>query len=270
MASKLIKKICLLGDSSVGKTSLVRKYVYDTFDDKYIATIGTKTVKKELKVDYFGKDLNLTLMIWDILGQKEYRKVQSMSFQGTSGALVVCDITRHETLESLRDYWVPEVRKVAGDIPMVFLANKCDLVDQKGFDEGELGELSQSFGGYYMLTSAKTGENVDNAFITLGKSLVSGGEKSVVTAKKEQEKLSPGEVLDNIFGHFVEHYGQDTDFAMAVIRKQCNTIGLDIKAPTKGQMLKLVDRLAEVEKDTLSPAQISKNKVDRRNYLLRM
>ena len=60
MASKLIKKVCLLGDSSVGKTSLVRKYVYDTFDDHYIATIGTKTVKKELSVGYFGKDVNLT------------------------------------------------------------------------------------------------------------------------------------------------------------------------------------------------------------------
>ena len=92
MAGKLIKKVCLLGDSSVGKTSLVRKYVYDTFDDSYIATIGTKTVKKQLSVSHFGKDIDLTLMIWDILGQKEYRKVQSMSFQGTSGALVVCDI----------------------------------------------------------------------------------------------------------------------------------------------------------------------------------
>ena len=270
MASKLIKKVCLLGDSSVGKTSLVRKYVYDSFDDKYIATIGTKTVKKELEVEYFGKELNLTLMIWDILGQKEYRKVQSMSFQGTSGALVVCDLTRSETLQSLKDYWVPELRKVAGNIPMIFLANKCDLVGQEDFDITELSDYACEFGGYYMPTSAKTGENVENAFLTLGKSLVGGKDDASVTVKKKEAKLSPGEVLDNIFGHFVEHYGQETDFAMAVIRKQCNTIGLDIKNPSKGQIVKLIDRLGEVEKDTLSPGQISKNKVDRRNFLLRM
>ncbi len=270
MASKLIKKVCLLGDSSVGKTSLVRKYVYDTFDDRYIATIGTKTVKKELTMDYFGKNLDLTLMIWDILGQKEYRKVQSMSFQGTSGALVVSNITRPETLESLKEYWVPELRKVAGNIPMVFLANKADLIDKAGFNESQLGELVNEFGGYYMLTSAKTGENVENAFLTLGKALVGGSDASSVSVKKAEEKLSPAEALDNIFGHFVDNFGQDTDFAMAVIRKQCNTIGLDIKSPTKGQILKLIDRLADVEKDTLSPAQISKNKVERRNYLLKM
>jgi len=270
MASKLIKKVCLLGDSSVGKTSLVRKYVFDTFDDAYIATIGTKTVKKELSVEYFGKELNLTLMIWDILGQKEYRRVQSMSFQGTSGALVVCDITRPESLQSLHDYWVPELRKIAGNIPIVFLANKCDLIGKEGFDESDLNKLADEYGGYYMLTSAKTGENVENAFITLGKSLVGGKEDSSVSVKKEEKKLSPGEALDNIFGHFVENYGQETEFAMAVLRKQCNVIGLDIKNPSKGHILKLIERLGEVEKDTLSPGQISKNKVDRRNFLLRM
>ena len=270
MASKLIKKVCLLGDSSVGKTSLVRKYVYDTFDDSYIATIGTKTVKKELTVEYFGKQLDLRLMIWDILGQKEYRRVQSMSFQGTSGALVVCDITRPESLQSLRDYWVPELRKIAGDIPMVFLANKCDLVGQEGLDESDMSKLAHDFGGYYMFTSAKTGENVDNAFVTLGQSLVGGKDDAQVSVKKAREKLSLAEALDNIFGHFVEHYGQETDFAMAVLRKQCNTIGLDIKDPSKGHIIKLIDRLGEVEKDTLSPGQISKNKVERRNYLLRI
>ena len=270
MASKLIKKVCLLGDSSVGKTSLVRKYVYDTFDDSYIATIGTKTVKKELAVNYFGKELNLTLMIWDILGQKEYRKVQSMSFQGTSGALVVYDVTRPESLQSLHDYWIPELQKAASNIPIVFLANKCDLIEKECFDESDLSKLASEYGGYYMLTSAKTGENVENSFITLGKALVGGKDDASVSVKKKIIKLSPGEVMDNIFGHFVEHYGQETDFTMAILRKQCNTIGLDIRNPSKDQILKLIDRLAEIEKDTLSPNQIIKNKVERRNYLLRM
>ncbi|MDO9537103.1 MAG: GTP-binding protein [Thermoplasmata archaeon] len=270
MAGKLIKKVCLLGDSSVGKTSLVRKYVYDTFDDSYIATIGTKTVKKELKIEYFGKEVELVLMIWDIIGQKEYRRVQSMSFSGTSAAMVVCDITRAETLESIRDYWVPELQKVAGKIPMVFMANKCDLVGKEGFDGSELGKLAAEHKSTYMLTSAKTGENVENAFLTLGKALVGGKGDVEVSIKTQEAKLSPAEVLDNIFSHFVEHYGQETDFAMAIIRKQCNDIGLDIKSPSKGSIVRLIDKLAEVERDTLSVGQIGKNKVERRNFLLRM
>ena len=268
MSGKLVKKVCLRGDSSVGKTSLIRKYVYNTFDDSYIATIGTKTVKKELRVDYFGKEIELVLMIWDILGQKEYRRVQSMSFQGTGGGLIVCDITRKESLDSLREYWVPELKKVAGNIPLVFMANKCDL--KPAFDPSELGNLAAEHGCPYMLTSAKTGENVENVFITLGQALVGGRSGGEVSLKAAESKLSAAEVMDNIFSHFVEHYGQETDFAMAVIRKQCQDIGLDIRNPSKGAILKLIDRLAEVEKDTLSPAQTSRNKIERRNFLLRM
>ncbi|MDD4307636.1 MAG: GTP-binding protein [Thermoplasmata archaeon] len=268
MRGKLIKKVCLLGDSSVGKTSLIRKYVYNTFDDAYIATIGTKTVKKELTLEYFGKEVDLVLMIWDILGQKEYRRVQSMSFQGTAGGLVVCDITRKETLDSLRDYWVPELIKIAGKIPLVFMANKSDL--KPAFDLSELGKLAAEHGCPYLMTSAKTGLNVENAFLTLGKGLVGGREGAEVSLKVEDSKLSPAEALDNIFSHFVEHYGQETDFAMAVIRKQCIEVGLDIRNPTKGSIAKLIDRLADVEREVLSPGQISKNKIERRNFLLRM
>jgi len=268
MAGKLVKKVCLLGDSSVGKTSLIRKYVYNTFDDSYIATIGTKTVKKELRVDYFGKEIELVLMIWDILGQKEYRRVQSMSFQGTGGGLIVCDITRKESLDSLREYWVPELQKVAGNIPLVFMANKCDL--KPGFDASELGKAAKELGCPYMLTSAKTGENVENAFLTLGQALVGGRAGGEVSLKAAETRLSAAEVLDNIFSHFVEHYGQETDFAMAVIRKQCQDIGLDITDPSKGAILKLIDRLGDVEKEVLSPGQIGKNKVERKGFLLRM
>jgi small GTP-binding protein len=270
MPRKVIKKVCLLGDNGVGKTSLVKKYVYDTFDDKYIATIGTKTVKKELVVDYFGKPLDLTLMIWDILGQKEYRRMQAMSFEGTSGALMVLDITRPETFDGLRDYWVPQLKKVAGNVPMVFLANKSDLVDEVGFDASDLKKLAGQTDSVFMPSSAKTGENVENAFLELGKGIISGKDDLDVIIKPEVTKLTPAEVMDNILAHFVEHYGQDTDFAMAILRKQCNVIGLDIKNPTKKNMLLLIDNLAEIETDVLSPAQITKNKVDRRNFIMKM
>jgi small GTP-binding protein len=268
MAGKLVKKVCLLGDSSVGKTSLIRKYVYNTFDDKYITTIGTKTVKKELRVEYFGKEIELILMIWDIIGQREYRKVQSLSFQGTSGALLAFDMTRPETLESLAEYWAPEIRKIAGPIPMVFLANKADLAP--GYDTRALAALAAKHNCHYLLTSAKTGQNVENAFLTLGRELIGGGEHAEVTVKAEGRRMSPAEVLDSIFSHFVEHYGQETDFAMAVIRKQCQDIGLDVMHPTQALIMKLIDRLADVEREVLSPAEVSRNSVERKAFVMRM
>jgi len=270
MQRKMIKKVCLLGDNAVGKTSLIKKYVFDSFDDKYIATIGTKTVKKELNVDYFGKPLNLTLMIWDILGQKEYRNLQSMSFEGTSAALMVCDITRPETLESLETYWIGAIEKVAGKVPMIFLANKCDLVENTAITEETMKKIAEKYSATFFVTSAKTGENVETSFKLLGRQVITGGQDSEVTIKEDKNKLSPAEVMDNIVTHFCQNFGQDTDYAMSIIRKQCEVVDLDIRNPTKASMSALIDKLAYVEADVLSKSQVSKNKIERKTFLTRM
>ena len=270
MQKKIIKKICLLGDNSVGKTSLIKKYVFDTFDDKYIATIGTKTVKKELNVDYFGKPLNLTLMIWDIIGQKEYRNLQNMSFEGTSGALVVCDMTRPETLESLESYWIDALQKVAGTVPIVFMANKCDLVDEARITRDRLMEVTKRHSANFFMTSAKTGENVESAFKTMGKKVVAGKTDGMVEMKTAEKKLSPVEAMDNIVSHFCEHFKQDTDYAMSVIRKQCEVVGLDINNPSKQSMLQLIEKLAFVEADVLSTFEVNKNRIERKNFITKM
>ena len=89
MTRKIINKIVLIGDGAVGKTSLIRKFVHDKFEDKYITTIGTKVTKKSLnfKSD-IGEDVELTLMIWDLLGQKGFHKVQTSAL-GTSQGLAL-------------------------------------------------------------------------------------------------------------------------------------------------------------------------------------
>ncbi len=270
MQKKVIKKVCLLGDNAVGKTSLIKKYVFDTFDDKYIATIGTKTVKKELLVDYFGKELNLTLMIWDILGQKEYRKLQSMSFEGTSGALMVCDITRPDTLSSLEEYWLKALKEVAGNVPVVFLANKCDLIDDTKIENRAMMEIAKKYDANFFVTSAKTGENVETAFKMLGRKIVPGTQDTEVSIKPAVEKISPAEAMDNIVAHFCENFHQDTDYAMSVIRKSCEVVDLDIRSPTVQTMNKFIDRLAEVESDVLSPFETNKNKIERKAFLAKM
>ncbi|MCX6658706.1 MAG: GTP-binding protein, partial [Euryarchaeota archaeon] len=95
-------KVCFIGDAGVGKTSLIKRYVLDVFDDRYIATIGTKVTKKIVDVDGQAK---VMMLVWDIMGQKGFRELlREAYFFGAHGAIAVCDLTNKETLEELR-YW---------------------------------------------------------------------------------------------------------------------------------------------------------------------
>src|SRR5439155_26164347 len=121
------RKILLLGDGAVGKTSLIRRFVVDKFSDEYITTIGTKVTKKDLQIESPSKATDMTFMIWDVLGQKGYRGIQESSFQGAKGALLVYDVTRAETAERLHEYWIRDFLSVTVLIPIVLVANKVDL-----------------------------------------------------------------------------------------------------------------------------------------------
>jgi len=173
---EVIKKICLLGDPAVGKTSLIRRYVFDMFDDKYITTIGTKVTKKNVLVSKGGKDgadVKITLLIWDILGQREYQRLHPVYYQGAEGALIVCDTTRKETIGSLQT-WVTSFKNVVGPVPVVFLMNKSDLIDFETMDKTEIDVLSKQHAASYLPTSAKVGLNVEKAFMTISESLAKG------------------------------------------------------------------------------------------------
>jgi small GTP-binding protein len=144
MAVEIKRKILLLGDGAVGKTSLIRKFVTDQFDDKYIASIGTKVTKKVINFKLKDDELNLVLLIWDILGQSDFKGVIGASFYGASGAFLVADMTRRPTLENLKNVWLPRVEEVAKDLPIVFLGNKADLKDNYAFREKDLAELADT------------------------------------------------------------------------------------------------------------------------------
>ena len=120
------KKVLILGDGAVGKTSLIRRFVVDKFSDEYITTIGTKTTKKDVTLEVEGQAWNVSLLIWDVLGQKGYTEVQTSAFQGAKGVILVYDLSRPETRGSLVDYWIPRVWKVVGKLPMVLFGNKAE------------------------------------------------------------------------------------------------------------------------------------------------
>ncbi len=168
-------KICFIGDVAVGKTSLIRRYVFNEYDDKYLTTIGAKVVKKRLKIKHpkTHELVDVKLYIWDIIGQKGFRKLlQNAYFADSQGIIGVCDNTRETTLLDLHS-WMDTVARVIEEVPSVFLGNKCDLEDIQQIGLNEIKSFStvyKSPGAY--LTSAKTGFNVDLAFEVMSKKIL--------------------------------------------------------------------------------------------------
>jgi small GTP-binding protein len=160
-------KIVLIGDARVGKTSLVRRFVSNMFDPSYKITLGTTIMKKE--VEYLT--YNVTLAIWDIGGQEVFRQIRSKYFFGAKGALAVCDTTNPDSFKNLPS-WVESFKEEVGDKPIIFLANKCDLKDQK-VTEDDLKNLVKDYKkSEFLFTSAKDGTNAEKAFINLTRLMI--------------------------------------------------------------------------------------------------
>lgn len=162
-------KVCLIGEFAVGKTSLIQRYVYDTFSDRYIQTIGAKITKKALLLQYPERNTNLDvdLTLWDIMGEKGFRELlKEAYFHGAQGLLAVCDMTREDTYYELPT-WISAVERIAGSVPIVFLGNKVDLTESRTVEENDMKMIGESYDSTYLLTSARTGRNVETAFMRI-------------------------------------------------------------------------------------------------------
>jgi len=166
----LQKKICMLGSFSVGKTSLVRRFVESIFSDTYLTTVGVKIDKKVLRVG----EQDLTLMLWDLYGEDEFQRLRMSYLRGASGFLFVADGTRRATLDKVLAI-KEEAEKALGPANFIVALNKSDLADQWEIEqEKESGLVSR--GWSVIRTSAKTGEGVEFAFESLAKAML--GSKS--------------------------------------------------------------------------------------------
>ncbi len=164
----LSAKICLLGDYAVGKTSLVRRFVYNLFEDKYLSTIGVKVSRKVVAVPRDDDVVELVLMLWDLAGSEEFDSVRATYLRGAAGALVVCDVTQRATLAGLSGY-VAQIRAVNPRAAILVAANKQDLADQRAVTEEEAADVAAGLSAGYFPTSAKTGAGVEEAFRQLGR-----------------------------------------------------------------------------------------------------
>lgn len=160
------RKICLLGDFAVGKTSLIRRFVSSSFSDQYITTIGVKVSKRTLASTNEPDPYTVTMLIWDTVGGEPFTQVARQYYVGSAGALLVCDLTRPDTLDALRSY-ASDFLLVNPRASLMVLANKADLAALRMIDERQVAELAAQYGAPWALTSAKTGEQVEEAFTNL-------------------------------------------------------------------------------------------------------
>ncbi len=246
-SKRYIKKVGLIGDSAVGKTSLIRRFVVDVFDDKYIATIGTKVSKRDIQYDLADKTVYLTLMLWDILGQKDYKKIRTQSMKSSHGMVIVSDLTRPETVESAREFWLQEAWETLGEVPVLFVGNKADLVEEGCDAANELRLLAEKVEMPVAFCSAKTGENVDGAFRKIGEMMISG-EFTKRQSQAEGECGSLAQAVDEIVNDFCEQYGE-TAKAMDIIDKEFMKAKVNIQKPSKESLLMAIEYLSDVERD---------------------
>ncbi len=159
-------KIILLGPGAVGKTSLFHRFVMNEFTSSYRMTMGVDFLKKELRIH--NNTINLT--IWDVAGQERFKFMRKNYYRGAQGALLIFDLTRENTLNKLINKWYSEMTQfLSNDIPFLLIGNKLDLIKEIGsiVDSNSAKEFAESKESIYIETSAKTGENVDDAFVEL-------------------------------------------------------------------------------------------------------
>jgi small GTP-binding protein len=148
-------KLVLVGDESVGKTSILNKWIGNPFDMNAAPTIGGASQSRRDVIEgepYF-------FQIWDTAGAERYRALAPLYARDAKAALVVFDLTRRRTFESLSD-WVTFLRQ-QGEIPFIIVGNKSDLTAQQEVSAEEATNFAYSVNGQYWSTSAKTGENLD-------------------------------------------------------------------------------------------------------------
>ena len=154
------KKIIIIGEPAVGKTSLIKKFISGQFSTDYKVSIGTNMFIKEINLDSVR---NIKLQIWDIAGQERWTEMRHIYYKGTDGAIIVGDITRKKTFEQIENFWCPDLDKYCENIPKIMLANKEDLV--KDISMEELKTYGQKINAKSIIyTSAKLGTNVNKAF----------------------------------------------------------------------------------------------------------
>ena len=194
-------QLLIIGDSTVGKTSIITRFANGTFDSNYLATVGLDNFTKDEIID----NKTIRIKIWDTAGQERYKSLTKGFFRNAEGVMLVYDVTNSETYENLK-YWMQSIKnnlgENMGEIPIIIIGNKIDCQEREvSFEEAENFWKEQGFP--YFETSAKTGENIDKTIKFLVKQVINVKEgnkeenkdytKSIKIEKDDKNEVKNGE-----------------------------------------------------------------------------
>jgi len=160
-------KILLIGDSGVGKSSILNRYVDNTYLENNMSTIGVDFKIKTINID----DKLIKLQLWDTAGQERFRVITSSYYRGVHGIIIVYDVTNEESFKNV-DFWLSEIKKYGlPDIVKILIGNKSDRIDKKVIEYTTGQEYANEFDMKFTETSAKNNSNIEDIFINLTKEI---------------------------------------------------------------------------------------------------
>jgi len=174
-------KLLLIGDSGVGKTCLLFRFAEDKFNNAFISTIGIDFKIRTVTVD----NKRLKLQIWDTAGQERFRTITTAYYRGAAGIMLVYDITSERSFENIKN-WMRNIAEYATeDVEKMIVANKCDCEEKRVISKEKGSTLAMEYNVPFFETSAKSGLNVENSFLSIAKSI-----KDYMEKKHEEELRS--------------------------------------------------------------------------------
>lgn len=161
-------KIIIIGDPVVGKTSLIKKYVKNQIESEYLPTVGAEISHQPVNLMLGNQILNVSLMIWDIAGQKQFKQLRKVYYNGAKGIVMVFDLTNPQTLASIPTWYEEAVGYNLGEVPMILVGNKNDLDSLRQVSSEDIDQVKDSthVADYYE-TSALNGEHVTEMFYSM-------------------------------------------------------------------------------------------------------
>uniref|UniRef100_A0A8C9IFD0 small monomeric GTPase n=2 Tax=Piliocolobus tephrosceles TaxID=591936 RepID=A0A8C9IFD0_9PRIM len=161
-------KLLLIGDSGVGKTCLLFRFSEDAFNTTFISTIGIDFKIRTIELD--GKKIKL--QIWDTAGQERFRTITTAYYRGAMGIMLVYDITNEKSFDNIKN-WIRNIEEHASsDVERMILGNKCDMNDKRQVSKERGEKLAIDYGIKFLETSAKSSANVEEAFFTLARDIM--------------------------------------------------------------------------------------------------
>ena len=185
-------KVVIIGDSGVGKTNLIKRFVSDTFNENSKATVGVEFLSKTYKIN----DHIFKIELWDTAGQERYKSITSVYYKGSKGALLVYDITSQISFDNIGK-WITEIRdKTSKDITLMMVGNKMDLNQYREVSNEQALNKAKTLGIPIMETSALDSTNVKEAFYDLLKEMYKDMKNKIKSSNENLKDNAEGLKLD--------------------------------------------------------------------------